>query len=923
MALIFHKKPIELSSKTLQSLLDKYASYSEEVKASGTEEEQYDEYLSAANLISGGIDNLKMSRNALQSLIDKLQKEYDEARAKGNKKELVNEVEEIEKDTGFTEKIAKANELIYILNARATEARNQMGKLARKLGINKEEPKKAKPTLLHEINSPQQATLESGVAEQMEVLTIAPEDASWLTEENTPSMRSREDDEDVICRTLKPKQLKVPQKLCEKWNLTLQEVNNASIKVPRLLLQSTFNSSKVSLWVFCDASKMAVATCAYLRCESSNKVSQLISGKSKLTPKKTQQTIPRLELLGILIALRMANNILQAITTQLCAINIASDSEIALFWIKSSRKLPTFVSNQKERISKLKAHLESRCVPVHFYHIATQHNPADVGTRGITAMAGSEHDWVRGPKWLENDPQSWLLKSIDSLRSDYSYEEIDDKKQVAAEIIVDAPLPSRVVIDLQRFSRYKTALRTFARVGKLLKRWTQRCNQARVYYATRCAEAGSCTYSKCSRLRPDEIVPELNASSHFPGYSMCDATCGGIVCGCLLPVPACTFLRIAHVPISDTVYEIVNCIEWKPVIQIEMDFMLYNKGKIKQFDLEPYLMHKHEEISLTVISIVKPHSPLMDKRFALSSRESIILPDYYQLPVECDSEETAAEHFANCTNRMICSCENFKAPQSCQCPPNSLQSLRKQVANVFPIHTSFTEINVEGNDVYAFSKEAEITLAIQSNLMIGGAQYVIDQPCKISAGKIKGCYSCNEGAKIELSCEAVEDSWVTVQCEHHVFSIECGPTNTSTQLSLDFDHAIISENCFVTCGEMKKTVLLDGLLNYHPGVMTNTVSQTDAKELAGGNPFYDIDMPDLSPLIDTLKAHWKLAIATFGVTAVLVGMTYLFGPSVVFLIAKVTISVAIAVVKIALHITRSVVTTLARVISILLCRSRE
>ena len=90
MALIFHKEPIILSANTLQTLLNKYSSYSEELKLTGTDEENYEEYLNASNLIPGGIDNIRSSRNALQTLIDKLQREYEEAKVKGNKKDLTN-----------------------------------------------------------------------------------------------------------------------------------------------------------------------------------------------------------------------------------------------------------------------------------------------------------------------------------------------------------------------------------------------------------------------------------------------------------------------------------------------------------------------------------------------------------------------------------------------------------------------------------------------------------------------------------------------------------------------------------------------------------------------------------------------------------------------------------------------------------------
>ncbi|KAL6739059.1 hypothetical protein Aduo_012548 [Ancylostoma duodenale] len=149
---------------------------------------------------------MKMSRNALQALIDKLLKEYDDARAKGNKKELTNEVEDIENDSHFTEKIAKANEMIYI----PTVAGNHMGKLARKMGITQKAPKMTKDPATSQVNLDRGTMLGPVMAAEPDT-PLSPSDAIWLSVDSSNSGRSREDDEDIICRTLKPSQLKLPR----------------------------------------------------------------------------------------------------------------------------------------------------------------------------------------------------------------------------------------------------------------------------------------------------------------------------------------------------------------------------------------------------------------------------------------------------------------------------------------------------------------------------------------------------------------------------------------------------------------------------------------------------------------------------------------------------------------------------------------
>ncbi|KAK6735851.1 hypothetical protein RB195_018855 [Necator americanus] len=90
------------------------------------------------------------------------------------------------------------------------EARNHMGKLARKMGIIHREPTKQKPARINETHADQQTATESTATEETEEGS-SQNDAIWLSEDNSNSEKSRKDDEDFICRALKPKQLRLPR----------------------------------------------------------------------------------------------------------------------------------------------------------------------------------------------------------------------------------------------------------------------------------------------------------------------------------------------------------------------------------------------------------------------------------------------------------------------------------------------------------------------------------------------------------------------------------------------------------------------------------------------------------------------------------------------------------------------------------------
>ncbi|VDL65790.1 unnamed protein product, partial [Nippostrongylus brasiliensis] len=267
------------------------------------------------------------------------------------------------------------------------------------------------------------------------------------------------------------------QEICNNWNSLTREVDRASISIPRTVLD-TSKGAKSRLWVFADASNIAISTCAYLQCETSGTVSTLVSGKTKLTPKKCRQTIPRLEMVGVLMASRLCKSIAETYKI-ITRASIVTDSEIALYWLNSSKKLPPFVTNQRDRIMKMKNNLETKGIPINFFHVVTTHNPADAGTRGLKADEISNHDWVKGPRWLQNNPDSWPLKSIDCV----SKTEEDEIMEISSQTVITSaktPLSKPQIIDLSRFSNLKKALRVVSLIGKLLKTWVSQTNKKRV-----------------------------------------------------------------------------------------------------------------------------------------------------------------------------------------------------------------------------------------------------------------------------------------------------------------------------------------------------------------------------------------------------------------------------------------------------------
>ncbi|GFV85277.1 uncharacterized protein TNCV_929071 [Trichonephila clavipes] len=111
----------------------------------------------------------------------------------------------------------------------------------------------------------------------------------------------------------------------------------ASIKIPRCLNLSSNGIKRLTLHVFCDASKKAYAACVFLRVEyEENVFVKLIQAKARVAPLK-DISIPRLELLSCTIGTRLAASVKNDLNLPDVRIYYLTDSMTALAWIQRTR----------------------------------------------------------------------------------------------------------------------------------------------------------------------------------------------------------------------------------------------------------------------------------------------------------------------------------------------------------------------------------------------------------------------------------------------------------------------------------------------------------------------------------------------------------------------------------------------------------
>ncbi|XP_057296268.1 uncharacterized protein LOC130625227 [Hydractinia symbiolongicarpus] len=137
--------------------------------------------------------------------------------------------------------------------------------------------------------------------------------------------------------------------LKDEWKAIITKTKNlADIAIPRYV-----GSENLELICFCDASRKAYATTIYLRSiKDGTTVVNLVFAKSRVAPKK-ELTIPRLELLSVLIGCRSLEFVKRQLKIQTIKCILWTDSMCVLSWIKGTKTSSVFVNNRISEIKQL------------------------------------------------------------------------------------------------------------------------------------------------------------------------------------------------------------------------------------------------------------------------------------------------------------------------------------------------------------------------------------------------------------------------------------------------------------------------------------------------------------------------------------------------------------------------------------------
>lgn len=256
----------------------------------------------------------------------------------------------------------------------------------------------------------------------------------------------------------------------KEWFKGLHEVKRVRIRrnYSELLLQA----SNIELHVFTDASERAYAAVAFMRIEVEQDVHvSLISGKTKIASQKTSKilSMPRLELQGALLGVRLAKLIQDDHSVKFASTTFWSDSQTVLSWIKTEYgSFKPFVAH------RIAAILESS-EPSQWRYISTKDNPADDATKPTKYDPFEvESRWFKGPVFLKEAAEQWRKDSFEKavLSNDPEVRRIfiinEPDKNIVARAYDYGP------IDPEKFSKWHEMLRVTAWAKRGLYNWSKR-----------------------------------------------------------------------------------------------------------------------------------------------------------------------------------------------------------------------------------------------------------------------------------------------------------------------------------------------------------------------------------------------------------------------------------------------------------------
>ncbi|EYC20167.1 hypothetical protein Y032_0022g485 [Ancylostoma ceylanicum] len=394
----------------------------------------------------------------------------------------------------------------------------------------------------------------------------------------------------------------------------------------------------------------------------------------------------------------------------------------------------------------------------------------------------------------------------------------------------------------------------------------------------RCAQAGSCTQHHCRTTGQTSFVPELNKSYQFPGITRCQESCGGIGCGCLLPMPGCLFSRTYAEPADESIYEVFSCASWTEVAVLKTRLNLNTGEEIKrEVVIHPQETLQFGEMNITLDFITTPFIPELDRKFVQilnkKAPDTIIAHQDDISAVKCLTLQTA-RNLTKCRVIDTCSCTAKSVRNDCHCVNMNITERMNSIDTRLPLRSSDFRMEADWNtvEVMSHSSVAEISISTEANWTT--ATVIATTECDVTTSNARGCYNCIQGATVNFTCRSTVKTIAEVICTDHHYAIDCGPNAPLTTVVINSNTAHYITQCSAQCGERKHDLAITGLLYYH------SIWKDDPTTAMNKRASYVnlINIPDIRNIADVITKWWCTSLIAAIAVAAAVFATILCGP---------------------------------------------
>lgn len=275
----------------------------------------------------------------------------------------------------------------------------------------------------------------------------------------------------------------------ETWKSSLEELS--SLRMPRCYVPMSLSKPNYTeLCLFSDASNWAIRAVASIRMVAAESQCEVgfVMAKTKLSP-RPEPTIPRLELCGAVLAVELAELILDKLDHKPDTVKFYCDSKVVLGYIfNDSKRFFVYVHNRVHRIHQTS--------PEQWHYVPPEQNPADLATRSVAASHLMDTRWFKGPEFRHKPSKPDMHEQFELI-------EPDKDVNIRTEVNVLATRIEAKVLTSERFQRFSTWKALVRAISFLI-------HQLRSHKSTSTLEASrlGCTgWHSCSKPRtPEELA---------------------------------------------------------------------------------------------------------------------------------------------------------------------------------------------------------------------------------------------------------------------------------------------------------------------------------------------------------------------------------------------------------------------------------